>query len=371
MRARARGIGTRKRSAFCRSASPQAPQNRDREMRRNRHSIGWFGLVLLVAMALQLGCEREAETPPPEEQPAQGSSVAAPEAPRTSLDYRLKRTFDGGLTNPGDITLDTAGRIYIAGDEGVKVLDASGKILRGWSTPSPATSLALDEEQGRIYVGLRSRILVFDMEGKEVDAWGKAGKGRGELSYVTGIAVRGADVMVADSGNRVVHRFDPTGDFVFEIGERDREENVVGLVVPSPYLECEFDAEGNLHVNNPGRLRVEKYTPGGELLGFWGEAGIEPEKFCGCCNPVSFALMPDGRIATAEKSIPRVKIYEDGRMMAFMGPRFFSKDATGLSVAAGPGGRIYVTDPADGRVRVFAPAAEPATGRTEARSQAG
>jgi len=235
------------------------------------------------------------------------------------------------------------------------VLGAGGELLGGWSTAEPATCVALDPD-GNVYVGLRTRVEKYSTNGQRLASWGKEGRGRGEFSVITAIAVSGVNVFVADAGNRCIHRFDVTGDFIDEIGKRDTEAGFLGLIVPSPYLDCRVDSAGILHVTNPGRLRVERYSQDGELLDFWGEAGQAADQFCGCCNPVNIALLPEGRTVTAEKGIPRVKVYDkNGKMLAFIGPGFFSAGAAVLDLAVDSKGRIYVADPGDGKVRVFTP----------------
>ncbi|MBM3243119.1 hypothetical protein FJZ31_43220, partial [Candidatus Poribacteria bacterium] len=41
-----------------------------------------------------------------------------------------------------------------------------------------------------------------------------------------------------------------------------------------------------------------------------GYLSMDIDGFCGCCNPVNFAMLPDGRFVTCEKGLPRVKIYD-------------------------------------------------------------
>ncbi len=308
--------------------------------------------VLAACAVLAAGCDRQE----PEAQPtvAETRVGAARPEPEPPLKYSLVDTFASGMKGLKGIAVDAEGRVCLAGEEGIRVLSAEGEELSAWRTSAPARCVAAGFG-GDLYVGLRTRVERYDGAGNLLAAWGKEGKGRGEFSVITGIAVSGPDVFVADAGNRCIHRFGLTGDFIDEIGKRDAEAGTLGLVCPSASLGCRVDAEGILHVGNPGLQRVERYAPDGELLGFWGEAGIEPKMFSGCCNPINIELMPGGRTVTAEKDIPRVKVYDGGgKMLAFIGPEFFSSGAPGLDVAVDSDERIYVVDPVDGKVRVFA-----------------
>ena len=83
-----------------------------------------------------------------------------------------------------------------------------------------------------------------------------------------------------------------------------------GLVAPSPHLDVAAAPDGTAWVTNPGRHRLEHYSADGQLLRTWGKASAAIAGFTGCCNPTDIAVLPDGRLVTAEKGIPRVKIYK-------------------------------------------------------------
>jgi hypothetical protein len=296
--------------------------------------------------ALPAGCGKP--SPPA---PAGELTTNAPVMP--TIAYELARTMDLRMDKPKGIALDAQDRLYAAGAEGVKVWTADGKLLREWKTAGPATCIALDGDDN-VYVGQQTRIEVFDREGAPLRAWGKEGRERGELNWVTGLAVFETNVLAADAGNRCVHRFDTTGDFIADIGKRDPEAGLEGIICPSPYCGLAVDRTGAIYVTNPGMTRVERYSLDGKLLGFWGEGGAQPQQFSGCCNPTSVALLGDGHIVTAEKITPRVKVYDaQGKMLAFIGPEFFAKEASGLAPAVDSAGRLFVMDPGDGKVRVF------------------
>jgi sugar lactone lactonase YvrE len=303
-------------------------------------------LAIPIVLALVCaGCGQQA-APVPE-----AAAVEAPlEAPE---EYALARTLPTGVEGLMGIALDPQDNIYAAGARAVRVLSPDGAPLREWALDGPATCVALDAE-GNVYVGRQRQVEVFTPDGRRLRAWGKAGREAGELDYVTAIAVHKTNVLVADAGNRCIHRYDTTGDFIDDIGARDPGAGLPGLICPSPHLDLAVDTGGTIWVTNPGLLRVETYSLGGRLLGHWGEGGSQPQQFAGCCNPTAIALRPDGAVVTAEKVAPRVKVYDaGGGLLAFLGPQYFTKDEDWLDVAVDSGGRLLVADPGDGAIRVF------------------
>ncbi len=249
-----------------------------------------------------------------------------------------------------------AGRRWLIGDaEGRWIRDlAVGDIVHA-VCPLPG---------GRACLGFKDRLEIWDVEKGRQARWATL-PGR---PFVTGIAVTERDVFVADAGNRVVVRCDRQGRVDLRLGERQEDRQVPGLVLPSPFLDVEVGADGLLRVNNPGRHRVETYTRDGDLEGSWGRTGAGPESFCGCCNPVSLALLPDGRCITAEKGLPRVKVFRpDGTLESYVAvpdqfgantsdAREGGRDATahdGLDVAVDPAGRVAVLDRLTARIHLF------------------
>jgi hypothetical protein len=218
---------------------------------------------------------------------------------------------------------------------------------------------------GKIYVGVGDHLEIFDMAGQRLASW----EGLGERAFLTSIAVSKDDIFVADAGNSVVLRYDTAGEVVNRIGEKDPERNVPGFHVPSPYFDLAVASDGLLRVVSPDRLRIEAYTFDGDLEFWWGRNSMRIEGFCGCCNPVNFAMLPDGGYVTAEKGLIRVKVHEpDGSFKGVVaGPEqlveggaarvFESVDdaqASGFDVAVDADGRVHVLDTIENAVRVFA-----------------
>lgn len=207
------------------------------------------------------------------------------------------------------------GTAWIAADQSllpVSLGPEGGTLGQKIETPVPVRCLAVGEWPDRdqrperlFFLGSGDRVVVIRESGAIVNEWSFFGS----KAIITDLVVAGEDIFVADAGNRVVHRIDRFGEKISEIGHRDAERGIVGFVIPSPYFSLAWNGDGLLRVVNPGVHRIELYSPDGDLEIFWGKAGLDEQGFCGCCNPASIALFKDGRIVTAEKGIPRVKVY--------------------------------------------------------------
>lgn len=214
---------------------------------------------------------------------------------------------------------------------------------------------------GAVFVGLRDHVEVFDAKGARKTTWDSPGK----KPWLTGLAVTRNDVFVADAGNRVLLRYDKSGKLVRRIGERDKDRNIPGFIIPSPFFDVEMARDGLLRVNNPGRHRVEMYTADGDFEGSWGTVSMGITGFCGCCNPINLALLPDGRYVTCEKGLPRVKVYgAEGQFESVVaGVETFAENgkvcgpsdctAGGLDAVVDSRGQIIILDFVTGDVRVM------------------
>ncbi len=303
------------------------------------------GLIILLVAVGAAGCSHERPAPA-----AQGRSAAKA---RTPLGYRIARIVEPKVEKLCGIAVDERGGIYLAGRPGVVIFDAAWQRQGELRTPQPAAAVALGED-GKIFVAERQKIHVFERNGREAAAWGTPGAGSGQLSYVTAVAASGTDVWVADAGNRVVHRFAATGDFIDDFGGRDPVTGAPGIVCPSPFLGCAVAADGTLWVGNPGKWRVENYDLNGKMVEVWGRNGLSAETFAGCCNPVTLAVTAEGNFITAEKGLARVKLLDrTGKLLAVMPGDEFSIQSSGMTVAADKAGRIYVADPASDKVVIF------------------
>ena len=159
------------------------------------------------------------------------------------------------------------------------------------------------------------------------------------------------------------------------IGEKDENRNIPGFVIPSPYFDLAVGRDGLLRVVNPGIHRIEAYTFEGDLEFSWGEFSSGVKGFCGCCNPVNFAILPgpdfsgaDDHFVTCEKGLTRVKIYDpEGSFIGVVaGPEQLVEGGKveicdtpaecqigGFDVAVDASGRVLILDTIKNVVRIF------------------
>ncbi len=253
-------------------------------------------------------------------------------------------------------------RIYVGGDVlpetwAVHVFAPGGAKVGEFALQRSPKCLAVGGTDhafpGRLYVGMADHVELFDAQGSPQGAWGSLG----EKALLTSIATSDQDVFLADAGNKIVWRYDPSGKLKNRIGEQDDLRKIPGFRIVSPQFDLAVSPDGLLRVVNPLAVRIEAYTFDGDLEAFWGESTTTIEGFFGCCNPSHFAILPDGRFVTAEKGFPRVKVYDaDGKFLSVVaGPQQLDVrgDDEPPDVAADGQGRILVLDPKARSVRIF------------------
>ena len=185
---------------------------------------------------------------------------------------------------------------------------------------------------------------------------------------MTAIGFVNENVIFADVKDRCLRLYHVSGKYLRNIGKDNRMQ---GFLIPNAHLDFAVDRDGVLHVCNPGKHRIERYSVGDKLLSRWGRfgGGSDPEGFTGCCNPTNIALMEDSRAVVTTKAEPEVKLYsKEGKLLERFGDGAFDPNCKNMDVAVDADERIYVIDTAKRAILVFAPdKADNKTQASEAR----
>jgi hypothetical protein len=255
------------------------------------------------------------------------------------------------LPKVSGIAIGPDNEICVSGNHSVLVFNSDGTSRSSFQSDFPIRCLAVDKNHD-VYLGTEDHIQVFDQQGIRQARWGSLG----EQAIITSIAIARSDVFVADAGNKIVWRYDKSGTRLQRIGDKNEAKDIPGFIIPSPYFDVAVDPDGFLWVANTGRHSLENYSIDGNFRSSWGEFGMEIHGFSGCCNPSHFAILEDGSFVTSEKGLPRVKIYNRiGSLVSVVAPaERFIEGTVGLDLAVDSAQKIYVLDPKQKLVRIFA-----------------
>jgi DNA-binding beta-propeller fold protein YncE len=254
---------------------------------------------------------------------------------------------DGKFATPRAAAWDPRGYFYVVDKTGrIQKFDASGKFVKGWSTPDTAlgrpTGLIVDRDgslivadthyhrilrysaegeltsefgkegrgpgeflypvgialapDGSLFVsefGGNDRVQVFTRDGKVQREWGRYGEEPGEFKRPQGIAIAGDRVYVADAANHRVQVFSLEGKPLASWG---------GMTYP---YSVSIDKDGNVLVAQYGRHCVSKFKPDGTLLGSSGHAGTGP----GELNTPWAAVAAGDRVIVTDSGNHRVQLW--------------------------------------------------------------
>jgi hypothetical protein len=338
---------------------------------------GTFALAALIGIVVILLLPPP-KTPLPGPRVYEGANFSFDQS---LINHREVEQVPVSLMRPMDLFLDDQDNVYLAGDQEIQILSPGGELQKTISLDDVPHALALNFDHdtfgNNLFVCTEHEVVKISLDTEEQEEWAYFG----DLAYLTDIALSELGyVFVADAGNKVVHRLDTSGRIVGKIGERGADEMFSGFSIPSPFFPMEITSDGLLRICNPAKHQIEAFTQDGiyEPPLAWGEASFEIEGFCACCNPSDFAILSDGRFVTAEKKIPRVKIYDQqGNFQSVVageerleimpsGEEFENRELSPLAneihscrVEVDSRDRICVLDPVVRMIRYFEPMEEP------------
>lgn len=319
-------------------------------------------IVTIAAVALAVGaCSRNSQTSAPEvaeAAPAVASAGQVPPIPAAAPE--AVELIPTGLEFPVGFEITDDSEFYVLGRESLVHIGSDGQVSERRQLDGIATALAVTSHD--IVVAMThglGRIPRDDIHRK------MALVAFSEGTMATGVAVNGGTVFVADSAGRRLLEVVRNEMLPVPLAGADGEG--VRLVVPSPYLDVRVGEGKVLLVNNPGAHQILGLSPGGGLAYSWGAASSAVGGFCGCCGPISFDALPDGKVVTAEKGCRRVQLFgADGGWLSLVAdaPAFAAADRIcdlrgidptkrWLKVRGGTDGSIWVLERCTGDLLRF------------------
>jgi hypothetical protein len=257
--------------------------------------------------------------------------------------WQVMREFKAEEGSLKAVAVSLSGEIYLGGDSFVSCYNKDLKLIWSLKTDYPVTALACSGNT--IFASTMELILVIDSAGNKTDEWGPFE----DNAIITSVTANKSYVAFADAGNKMLFILDTKGNVKNMIGQNDGQ-----FVIPSAYFDVVLGPDNAVYVANTGHRRIERRTIDGVVKSYFGEAGLAPGAFCGCCNPAHFVLIPNGFV-TAEKGINRIKIVDsNGEFVEFVSSKNRFTPSVPLDLACIDGKTIYAANPDDSKLYIFA-----------------
>ncbi|MDL2265491.1 hypothetical protein LJC57_05450 [Parabacteroides sp. OttesenSCG-928-G07] len=197
-------------------------------------------------------------------------------------------------------------KLVVAASNTIYIYDKSGSLLNNFAVGSDVRDVAVANNQ--IYLLYPTRIETYDLDGEWIREWEACSS---ESDYCQ-LAVTPDFVFVTDAANKNICKYTTEGNFVRFI------QSPNGFIIPSYSFGIAYQ-DGVIYCSNSGRHQIESYTPEGEYIAAFGQAGGASGLFCGCCNPVHLSFTSTGEIITSEKGNPRISCYgQDGQFRSVL-----------------------------------------------------
>lgn len=242
------------------------------------------------------------------------------------------------------ITVTADDRLVAAGSGFITLYDTEFNAV--WTAPHEAEITALATHGEIIYAATEKTILLFSLnDGSPLTEWGPWE----DNSLITSISATGDRVAFADAGMRRVYILNSEGSMLSFFGHEGET-----FIIPSGYFDLHLPGDNFIRVVNPGKLRLELRDFSGKIISSFGEPGLAPEAFSGCCNPSHFAMLGDSLVVTSEKGISRIKIMTTGgALKEFVAVPGLFTSALPLDLATDRRGRIFAASTYESAIYVF------------------
>jgi len=268
-----------------------------------------------------------------------GDNIVYPE-PAWHVDRKI--TFPD--TKLWAVTVTADDRLVAAGSGFLTLYDT--ELNPVWTAPHEAEITALTSNGEIIYAATEKTILLFSAaDGSPITEWGPWE----ENSLITSISAAGGRVALADAGMRRVYILNSEGSMLSFFGHQGEE-----FIIPSGYFDLRLIGDTSMWVVNPGKLRLELRDFSGNITSTFGEPGLAPEAFSGCCNPSHFTMISDNMVATSEKGISRIKIMTlAGELVDYVALPDQFRSALPLDLAADSRGNLFAASTYESVIYIY------------------
>ncbi len=253
---------------------------------------------------------------------------------------------------PFSVTADDEGRIFVSDIGKVLVFDQTQKKIYEFGTTGAVQlrvpmGLAVSSD-GTLFVAdlAMDRVFAFDRKGNVLMSYGSSE----DLTNPVAVAVDDARkrVYVADSKKHFVKAYSRTGQTLFTIGERGKEEGKFNY--PDALT---VDGKGNIYVADCGNFRVQIFDSNGKFIRTFGKVGSGGGAFS---RPKGIALDSEGHIYVSDSGFNNVQIFDNtGQLLMAFGstgsnPGFFTLIE---GIAIDKKDKIYAVDQLGYRLNVY------------------
>ena len=180
------------------------------------------------------------------------------------------------------------------------------KLPEGWSFVE-CPGVAVDS-QDNVYVLTRGEhpIIVFDRDGNFLRSVGE-----GLFTERTHGLYVGYDdsILVADDALHTIQKFNPKGEKLMEIGEREHPApKWSGQPFNRPTSAAIMPSNDDIYVSDGyGNSRIHVYSKTGEYKFSWGSPGIDPGQFI---RPHNIAIDGNDRVYVVDRECHRIQIFD-------------------------------------------------------------
>ena len=256
--------------------------------------------------------------------------------------WMVSKVFEPGLGTLNAVAASDNGNIILGGESFVSCSTDDEKVIWTLKTGKPVTAVSASGDT--VFASTMGTIIAINGKGEIISEWGPFG----DSAIITSVASNRSSVAFADAQNKIIIVLDKKGNVRKMIGLAGEP-----FYVPSNFFDVAFSVDNNLYIANPGNRRIETRKTDGTLIRYFGEPGMSPGAFCGCCNPAHFTVVPEGFV-TAEKGINRIKILnEKGEFIEFVSSGNQFTPSIPLDLASYEGKIIYAANPGDGKLYIF------------------